>query len=84
MVHEIPLAPEAGFQVFLSERDRPFGAVLAVEPEFVIYVENAGEFQIAPEAIVKVHDEKVIVDPAKLDERLRQAIGHAHDAEDRS
>jgi hypothetical protein len=29
-----------------------------------------------------VHSQKVIVDKHKLDRRLRQAIGHAHDAED--
>jgi hypothetical protein len=29
-----------------------------------------------------VHSGKVIVDPAKLDQKLRRAIGHAHDAED--
>jgi hypothetical protein len=29
-----------------------------------------------------VHSQKVIVDPNKLDPRLRRVIGHAHDAED--
>jgi len=28
-----------------------------------------------------VHSQKVIFDCAKLDRRLRRAIGHAHDAE---
>ena len=33
-------------------------------------------------AVKAVHSQKVIVDCGKLDRRLRQAIGHAHDAED--
>ncbi len=50
-------------------------------PELVIYVENAGDFTVPLDAVESVHSEKVIVNCAKLDRRLRQAIGHAHGAE---
>jgi hypothetical protein len=32
-------------------------------------------------AVDAIHSEKVILNCAKLDRRLRHAIGHAHDAE---
>jgi hypothetical protein len=79
-------AIEDGFEVFISDNDKPFGAVIQ-EPtraggDFVIYVENAGEFTVPASAVHAVHSEKVILDAAKLDKRLRDAIRHAHDAED--
>jgi len=77
---------EEGFEVFVKDRDKPFGGVLKVSPdgrpELLIYVENAGEYTVPLDAVVAVHSEKVIVNVAKLDKRLRAAIGHAHDAED--
>jgi len=76
---------EVGFQAFVSDGGQEFGAVRAVapdgRPELVIYVENAGEFTVPVEAVESVHSEKVIFSCAKLDRRLREAIGHAHDAE---
>jgi hypothetical protein len=75
-----------GFEVFVSDADKPFGAVRQVpargKRELVVYVENAGDFTIGLDAVKAVHAQKVIVDREKLDKRLRQAIGHAHDAED--
>jgi hypothetical protein len=75
-------AIEQGYEVFLSDHDKPFGAVRAVTPELIVYVENAGEFTVPNSAVKAVHAQKVIVDRAKLDRKLRQAIAHAHDAED--
>ena len=76
---------EVGFQTFTSDGDEEFGAVRAVapggRPELVIYVENAGDFTISLDAVESAHSGKVIFNCAKLDRRLRQAIGHAHDAE---
>jgi hypothetical protein len=76
---------EVGFQTFISDGGEEFGAVRQVapggRPELVIYVENAGEFTVPLYAVESVHFEKVILNCAKLDRRLRQAIGHAHDAE---
>lgn len=49
--------------------------------ELVVFVENAGDFTVPLDAVESVHSEKVIFNCAKLDRRLRKAIGHAHDAE---
>jgi hypothetical protein len=74
-----------GFQTFVSDGGEEFGAVRAVAPhgrhELVICVENAGDFTVPLDAVESVHSGKVIFNCAKLDRRLRQAIGHAHDAE---
>jgi hypothetical protein len=73
---------EIGFQAFASDGGEEFGAVRRVSPhEIVIYVENAGDFTVPMDAIESVHSEKVILNCRKLDQRLRQAIGHAHDSE---
>ena len=50
--------------------------------DLLVYVENAGEFPIPWDAVQAVHAKKVIIECGKLDRRLRDAIGHAHDAED--
>jgi hypothetical protein len=77
---------EVGYQAFVSDGGEEFGAVRAVSPhgrdELVIYVENAGDFHVPLSAVEAVHSQKVIFSCAKLDRRLRQAIGHAHDAEE--
>jgi hypothetical protein len=74
-----------GFQVYLEEGGDPFGGVRQVAPaardEIVIYVENAGEFVLSADAIRSAHDGKVILDATKLQDPLRNAIDHAHDAE---
>jgi hypothetical protein len=79
-------AIEQGFEVFVSDHDKPFGAVRQVSHhgngDLVIYVENAGDFTVPAHAVAAVHAQKVILDAAKLDKRLRDAIRHAHDAED--
>ena len=76
---------KVGFQAFTSDGTEEFGAVREVapggRPELVIYVENAGDFTVPLSAVDAVHSEKVILNCAKLDHRLRHAIGHAHDAE---
>jgi hypothetical protein len=80
--HEI----EEGSEVFLSDNDKAFGAVREKpsrpKGDFVIYVENAGQFTVPGSAVAAVHAQKVILNKAKLDKRLRNAIRHAHDAED--
>jgi hypothetical protein len=47
----------------------------------VVYVENAGDFVIPFDAVEAVHSQKVVFKCNKLDAQLREAIGHAHDAE---
>jgi hypothetical protein len=77
---------EVGYQAFVSDGGEEFGAVREVSPngrpEQVIYVENAGDFVVPISAVEAVHSQKVILDCGKLERRLRQAIGHAHDVED--
>ena len=77
---------QEGFEVFVSDEDKAFGAVRKVSPhgraELVVYVENAGDFVVPLAAVEAVHSQKVIVNCSKLDHKLRSAIGHAHDAED--
>ena len=72
-----------GFQAFVSDGGEEFGAVRAVSPrELTVYVENAGDFTVPISAVEAVHSEKVVLNCAKLDKRLRQEIGHAHDKEE--
>jgi len=77
---------EVGFQTFVSDGGEEFGAVRQVSPkgrpELVVYVENAGDFVVPLDAVESVHSHKVILNCRKLEPRLRQAIGHAHDAEE--
>jgi hypothetical protein len=76
-------AIEVGYQAFVSDGGEEFGAIRDVSPEgLVVYVENAGDFRVAFEAIHAVHSKKVIFECSKLDASLRRAIGHAHDAEE--
>jgi hypothetical protein len=78
-------AIEEGFEVFVSDHDKPFGAVRQIArhgDQLVIYVENAGDFTVPLTAVAAVHAQKVILNRDKLDKRLREAIRHAHDAED--
>jgi hypothetical protein len=80
MNHEI----QVGYQAFAKDGGEEFGAVRQVmnNGDIVVYVENAGDFVIKHDAIEAVHSEKVIVHTDKLDQRLRDAIGHSHDAEE--
>jgi hypothetical protein len=75
-----------GFDVFVHDGDKAFGAVRQVSPqrrpELVIYVENAGDFTVPLTAVKEVEGGKIVLDCGKLDLRLRTAIGHAHEAED--
>ena len=75
-----------GDQAFVSDGGEVFrrGASgrAARSAWLVIYVENAGDFVVSLEAVEAVHAQKVIVNCGKLEQRLREAIGHAHDAEE--
>jgi hypothetical protein len=74
---------EVGFMAFVAEGSPGIGAVRSVaRDKIVIYVENAGEFAVPLSAVRSVHDQKVILDPGKLDAKMLSAIGHAHDRED--
>jgi len=72
-----------GFDVFVHDGEKAIGAVREVHKNaIVIYVENARDFVVPIDAVADVHSEKVVLNAAKLDPSLRQAIGHAHVAED--
>jgi len=75
---------EIGFQTFLPGKTEEFGAVRAISHggrELVVYVENAGDFNVSIDAVKSVQSEKVTLDPKKLERALLTAIGHAHEAE---
>ena len=75
---------EVGYRAFISDGDEAFGAVREISPDgLVVDVENANDilFFVPFDAIKAVHSQKVIFNCEKLDSGLRQAIGHAHDAE---
>lgn len=74
---------EIGYQAFVSDGGEEFGAVRQVLPdEVVVYVENTGDLVFPMAAVEKVHFQKVVFSADKLDERLLDAISHAHDAEE--
>ena len=74
---------QEGFDVFVHDGDKAFGAVRQVSPRgLVIYVENAGDFTVPLTAVTAVDAGKVVLDCGKLEHRLRKAIGHAHEGED--
>jgi hypothetical protein len=76
---------EIGFQVYAVEGGEMFGAVRGYVPEanaLIVYVENAGDFEVPLSAVRSVHDGKVVLDAKQLDARLRHAIAHAHDREE--
>lgn len=74
-------AIEIGSHVYLEEGGKDFGAVRSVapggRPEIVVYIQNGGNFIVPVDAVEAAHDQKVILDPARLDERLRDAIAQA-------
>ena len=77
---------EQDMAVFLHDGDSAIGAVRHAphpgHPDLVVYVENAGDFLVHPDAVVDVHFNKVILDGDKLDAKLCAAVGHVRDAED--
>ncbi len=71
-----------GYQVYVEEGGEEVGAVREIHRDhLLVYIENAGDFRIGPDAIRSVHDGKVVLDLAQLDDSVRAAIAHAHDAE---
>jgi len=74
---------QEGFDVFLHDGDGMVAAVRQVRKnELVIYVENAGDFEVPFSAIKDAEAEKVILDSALLSPKLLDAIRARHNAED--
>jgi hypothetical protein len=79
----VPEAIQVGYQTFVADGGEEFGAIREVRRDgVVVYVENAGDFYVPLEAVDAVHAQKVVFRCDRLGPRLRQAIGHAHDAEE--
>jgi len=71
------------FAVYVHDGDVQVGSVRdLMRHKLVVYVENAGDFEVPLSAVKEVASDKVVLDCGKLDIKLRRAIGHAHDAED--
>jgi hypothetical protein len=85
MDRKLPLI-EVGYQVFAAGETEEFGAVREVlpggRPQIIVDIENSGDHPIPLAAVTAVTEQKVIVDLRKLPESVREAIKHAHDAED--
>jgi hypothetical protein len=76
-------AIEEGFDVFVHDGAKAFGAVRQVHARGItVYIENGGDFEVPSAAIKEVHDEKVMLDSAHLEPRLKEAIRRAHAVED--
>ncbi|HVV26549.1 MAG TPA: hypothetical protein VHC40_01140 [Rhizomicrobium sp.] len=79
----MPESIREGFDVFLHDGEKAFGAVRQVrKSELVVYIENGGDFEIPLNAVIDAHSEKVILDSRKLDPKLKEAIRRAHTGED--
>lgn len=76
-------AIQEGFDVFVHDGAKAFGAVRHVSPhDITVYIEDAGDFVVPRSAIADAHSEKVILNYAKLDAKLKAAIDRAHSRED--
>jgi hypothetical protein len=75
---------QIGYQVFLSDGGEEVGAIRDISRNrhrVVIYIENAGDFELPADAVAAVHSQKVILKWDKLPPELQNAVRHAHDAE---
>ncbi len=76
-------AVQAEYPVFLGEGLQAIGAVREVHSDkIVVYVENAGDFEVPRSAVASVHDGKVVLSLDSIGRELAQAIRHMHDRED--
>ena len=74
---------QEGFDVFLHDGEKSFGAVRQVrKTALVVYVENAGDFEVPLSAVKEAEAQKVILDAARLEPKLLEAIRRAHTGED--
>ena len=72
------------FEVFCAEGEPAIGAVREIHSDhLIVWIENHGDTRIDAEHIASAHDGKVLLESDGLPESLREAIAHAHDAEQR-
>ncbi|UYB52259.1 hypothetical protein OCJ37_20230 [Xanthomonas sp. AM6] len=75
---------EVGQMVFVTDGELGVGAVREVRQasaEFVVNIQNGGDFVLPLSAVKDVHSGKVILAVDKLPEQVRDALRHPHDAE---
>ena len=79
----MPQAIDPGFMVFLADGHDAAGAVRELKDaqHVVVNIENGGDFLVTADAVRDVHDGKVILDYARLPQRMQEALRHLHDAE---
>jgi len=78
---------QLGDMVFISDGGEGIGSVREIRhepPELVIYIENAGDFEVPMSVVRGVHSGKVMLDCARLSPRLREATRHVRGAADPS
>ncbi len=81
MLHNFTVT--VGDQVFVDANLEEVGAVRQVAKDhLIIYIENAGDFQIEGPSVKSAHDGKVVLDGATLDSKLKAALKIAHAAEE--
>lgn len=73
---------EVGQMVFVADGSVGVGAVRETrEREFVVNIQNAGDFVLPLEAVRDVHSGKVVLDLDRLAPEVVEALRHVHDAE---
>lgn len=73
---------EVGHMVFVAEGQMGVGGVREVRAdEFVVNIQNAGDFVLPFSAVRGVHDGKVVLDLQRLEPDVVEALRHVHDAE---
>ncbi|GAB6197170.1 hypothetical protein [Lysobacter xanthus] len=73
---------EVGQMVFVADGGLGVGAVRETrESEFVVNIQNAGDFVLPNSAVRDVHSGKVVLDLERLEPGVVEALRHVHDAE---
>ncbi|HYG06532.1 MAG TPA: hypothetical protein VD865_08975 [Stenotrophomonas sp.] len=75
---------EVGQMVFVTDGEVGVGAVREVRrgaSEFVVNIQNGGDFVLPFDAAKDVHFGKVVLDVQRLPKEVRDALRHPHDAE---
>ena len=73
---------EVGQMVFVADGSVGVGAVRETRrTEFVVNIQNAGDFVLPLEAVRDVHSGKVVLDMSRLAPDVVEALRHVHEAE---
>jgi hypothetical protein len=73
---------EVGQMVFVADGSVGVGAVRETRrTEFVVNIQNAGDFVLPLDTVRDVHSGKVVLDMARLAPDVVEALRHVHDAE---